>query len=277
VKEVRKGTAKMESLRDDGLRWKAKYMAATENVRVKTRQITQELDETKRHLLATEETNEGLVKAVSNGITKWERVREDRLRWKTKYFAGLEDVRVRGEQLAQAEQAIRDLRKAGRSETKRAADLQAELLIKLDVAELQAKVFVPTLLFFSSCVSALFLLASFYPFHLILCYKADEKYQTKLEEKTKENKRRRRQAEAKCDACKVEINETKERHKVRRQQKTTEAKTRQHETSKDKTRQEKARQDTIRQDQTRQHKPRQHTRHKGQTQETHKRKKKDQT
>ena len=54
VKAYRKGTAKMESLRDDGLRWKAKSMAATEDVRVKTRQITQELDETKRHLLAVE-------------------------------------------------------------------------------------------------------------------------------------------------------------------------------------------------------------------------------
>jgi hypothetical protein len=71
VKAVSKGTTKMESLRDDGLRWKTKYMVATEDVRVKTRQIKQELDETKRHLLATEETNEGLVKAVSNGITKW--------------------------------------------------------------------------------------------------------------------------------------------------------------------------------------------------------------
>ena len=96
VKAVSKGTAKIESLREDGLRWKAKYMAATEDVRVKTRQIAQELDETKRHLLATQDTHEGLVKAVSNGITKWERVREDRLRWKTKYLAGLEDVRVRG-------------------------------------------------------------------------------------------------------------------------------------------------------------------------------------
>jgi hypothetical protein len=188
-------------------------MAVTEDVRVKTRQITQELDQTKRHLLATEETNEGLVKAVSNGITKWETVREDRLRWKTKYFAGVEDVRVRGEQLAQAEQTIRDMRKAGRSETKRAADLQAELLTKLDVAELQAKVVVPTL-FFSSCVSSLFLLASFYPFHLILRYKADEKYRTKLEEKTKENKRRRRQAEAETGALTREISRAKERNEV---------------------------------------------------------------
>jgi hypothetical protein len=33
----------------------------------------------------------------------------------------LEDVRVRGEQLAQAEQTIRDMRKAGSSDTKRDA------------------------------------------------------------------------------------------------------------------------------------------------------------
>ncbi len=36
------------------------------------------------------------MKAVSNGIKKLERVRVDRLRWKTKHLAGLEDVRVRG-------------------------------------------------------------------------------------------------------------------------------------------------------------------------------------
>jgi hypothetical protein len=153
VKAVTKGTAKMESLRDDGLRWKAKYIAATEDVRVKTRQIAQELDETKRHLLDTKDTNEELVKGVRNGITKWERVREDRLRWKTKHLAGLEDVRVRGEQLAQAQQTIRDMRKAGRSDTKRDADLQAELRTKLDAALLHAKVVVSTLFFlFLFCV-----------------------------------------------------------------------------------------------------------------------------
>jgi hypothetical protein len=53
-------------------------------------------------LLDTKDTNEELVKGVRNRITKWERVRKDRLRWKTKHLAGLEDVRVRGEQLAQA-------------------------------------------------------------------------------------------------------------------------------------------------------------------------------
>ena len=151
-------------------------------------------------MLATQVTNEGLVKAVSNGITKWERVREDCLRWKTKYLAGLEDVRVRGEQLAQSEQTIRDMRKAGRSDTKRDADLHAELLTKLDAAERQAKVVLCTILFFSSCFASLFFLASFYSFHLMYIHKADEKYRTKLEETTKENKRRRRQAEAKCEA-----------------------------------------------------------------------------
>ena len=136
--------------------------------------------------------------------------------------------------MAEAEQTIRDMRKVGRSYTKRAADLQAELLTKLDVAELQAKVFVPTLLFSSSCVSSLFLLASFYPFHLILYYKADEKYRTKLEETTMENKRRRRQAEAKCEACQKEINEAMEKQKVIRQE--TRDKTRQDNTRQDKTR-----------------------------------------
>ena len=169
------------------------------------------------------------------------------------------------------------MRKAGRSEKKRDADLLAEFLAKLGVAELQAKVFVPTLLFSSSCVSSLFLLASFYPFHLILYYKADEKYRTKLEETTMENKRRRRQAEAKCEACQKEINEAMEKQKVIRQEtrdKTRPDKTRQHKTTQDKTIQDKTRQDRQHktQDKTRQDKTRQHkTRH---TQDAHKQKKK---
>jgi hypothetical protein len=132
--------------------------------------------------------------------------------------------------LAQAEQTIRDMRKAGKSDTKRDADLQAELLTKLDAAERQAKVVVPTLLLFSSCFSSLFLLALFYPFHLISIHKADEKYRTKLEETTKENKMRRRQAEAQCEACQREINEAKEAQKVIRQEKIPEDKTREDKT-----------------------------------------------
>ncbi len=158
-------------------------MAATEDVRVKTRQIAQELDETKRYLLDTKDINEELVKGIRNGMTKWKRVREDRLRWKTKHLAGLEDVRVRREQLAQAEQTIRDMRKAVirdmrkavSSDTKSDADLQAELRTKLDAALFHAKIVVSTLLLFSSCFSSLFLLASFYPYHLILIYKRQMK------------------------------------------------------------------------------------------------------
>jgi hypothetical protein len=183
-------------------------------------------------------------------ITKWKRAREDRLRWKTKHSAGLEDIRVRGEQLAQEEQTIRDMRKAGRSDTKRDADLQAELRTKLDTALLHAKVVVSTLLFFSSCFASLFLLASFYLYHLILIHKADEKYRTKLEETTMENKRRRRQAEAKCEACQKEINEAMEKQKVIRQE--TRDKTRQEKTRQDKTRQDNTRQDDTGQDKTRQ-------------------------
>ncbi len=201
-------------------------------------------------MLDTKDTNEVLVKGVRNGITKWEKVWEDCLRWKTKHIAGLEDVRVRGEQLAQAQQTIRDMRKAWRSDTTRDADVQAELRTKLDAALLHAKVGVSTLLFFSSCFASLILLASFYPYHLNLTQKADEKYRTKLEETTMENKRRRRQAEAKCEACQKEINEAMEKQKVIRQE--TRDKTRQDKTRQDKTRQDNTRQDDTGQDKTRQ-------------------------
>ncbi len=73
-------------------------------------------------------------------------------------------------------------------------------------------------------------------------HKADEEYRTKLEQTTKENKRRRRQAEAKCEACQKEINEAKETQKVIRPEKTTDDNTRQDKTRQGKTRQGKTRQ-----------------------------------
>ncbi len=69
--------------------------------RVKARQITKELKETKRHLFEKEETNDCLVKAVSKGTAKMESLRDDGLRWKAKYMAATEDVRVKTRQIKQ--------------------------------------------------------------------------------------------------------------------------------------------------------------------------------
>ncbi len=48
--------------------------------RVKARQITKELEETKQHLFGKKERNDGLVKAVRKGTAKMESLRDDGLR-----------------------------------------------------------------------------------------------------------------------------------------------------------------------------------------------------
>jgi hypothetical protein len=63
--------------------------------------------------------------------------------------------------------------------------------------------------------------------------KEDENYRKKLEETTKENKRRRRLAEAIFAACQRDINEAKEKQKVIRQE--TREETRQDKKIQDKT------------------------------------------
>jgi hypothetical protein len=57
AKEVITGTAKLNSLREEGSRWKGKYLAVAGNVRGKTREIQKELEEKQQHLLAKEDTN----------------------------------------------------------------------------------------------------------------------------------------------------------------------------------------------------------------------------
>ena len=67
--------------------------------RVKARQITKELEETKQHLFENKETNDGLVKAVTKGTAKMKSLRDDGLRWKAKYMAATEDLRVKTTQI----------------------------------------------------------------------------------------------------------------------------------------------------------------------------------
>ncbi len=57
VKAVRTGTGKLQSLREDGARWKEKYSAVSGDVRVKTRGLQKELDEKDQHLVAKEDKN----------------------------------------------------------------------------------------------------------------------------------------------------------------------------------------------------------------------------
>ena len=79
-------------------------------------------------------------------------VRDDGLRWKSKYAAEKEEVRLMEEQLMEGALERRDLGRAGDSAVKRNADLVAELRAKLDAAEGQAKVYFCCQHALSSCL-----------------------------------------------------------------------------------------------------------------------------
>ena len=170
AKAVKTSTAKLTSLREEGSRWEGKYLAVAGDVRDKTRHMQRELEEKQQHLVAIEDMNGVLVKTVSKGITKCKRVMEDGLRWKTKYMEGQAEIRKTGDKLTEAEQAMRDMSKAMQSGMKRDADLRAELVMQLGKAEMEAKVFSSTCVFFSSSLSWLFLLASCNSFLLFFCF-----------------------------------------------------------------------------------------------------------
>ena len=170
AKAVKTSTAKLNNLREEGSRWKGKYMAVAGDVRARTRDMQKELDEKKQDLVAIEDTNGVLVKAVSKGITKCKRVMVDGLRWKTQYKEVQAELRETRAKLTEAEQAIRDMSKAGESGKKRDADLRAELVSQLVKAEMQAKVFSSTCVSFSYSLPWLFLLASCNSFHLFFSF-----------------------------------------------------------------------------------------------------------
>ena len=170
AKAVMTSTGKLHSLREDGSRWKGKYLAVAGDVREKTRDMQKELEERQQHLVAIEDTNGVLVKAVSKGITKCKRVMTEGLRWKTQYLVVQAELTKTGAKLTEAEQAMRDMSKAGQSGKKRDADLYAELVMQLGKLEIQAKVFSSPCVFFSSSLSWLFLLASCNSFLLFISF-----------------------------------------------------------------------------------------------------------
>ena len=153
VKAVSTGTAKLQSLREEGARWKDKYWAVSGDVRIKTRELQRELEVKEQDLVAKEDKNGELVKAVSKGQTQCNRFVEDGLRWKSKYLAEVQEGLKTGDKLREAEQRIRDISKAGVSGKKRDADLHAELLRQLEEAQMLSEVFLSqTSLFFSLCL-----------------------------------------------------------------------------------------------------------------------------
>jgi hypothetical protein len=174
--------------------------------RQKTRDVTKELEQTQRQLREKSDTNEALDKVVRKGVGKLDALRSDGLWWKSKYAVEKAEVRLREEKLVEGALERRELGRAGESAAKRNADLVAELRAKLNVAEGQAKVH-------DVCTHA----SSCLPIFLdrIPCVQEDAKYEAKLIDTMKEDKRRRRKAEANADAMTWDRSKAKETNKVR--------------------------------------------------------------
>ena len=86
------------------------------------------------------ERNEALDKAVKKGVQKLDGVRDDGLRWKSKYVAEKEEVRLREERIVAGALELRDLGRSWDSEDKRNANLVGELRAQLALAGGQAQV-----------------------------------------------------------------------------------------------------------------------------------------
>ncbi len=71
--------------------------AVWQKTRQKTRQITRDLEQTQQDLIDMTERNEALDNAFKKGVQKLDGVRDDGLRWKSKYVAEKEEVRLREE------------------------------------------------------------------------------------------------------------------------------------------------------------------------------------
>ena len=69
------------------------------DVRLKTRTIQRELEETQQDLLEKVKANDVLVTAVSKGTGQLRNLRKGELRWKTKYLASQEDVKGKTRQI----------------------------------------------------------------------------------------------------------------------------------------------------------------------------------
>ena len=109
-------------------------------VRQKTRQITRDLEQTQQDLIDKTERNEALDKAVKKGVQKLDGVRDDGLRWKSKYVAEKEEVRLREERIVAGALELRDLGRSWDTEDKRNSNLVGELRAQLALAGGQAQV-----------------------------------------------------------------------------------------------------------------------------------------
>ena len=129
------------------------------------------------------ETNEALDKVVRKGVGKLDALQSDGLWWKSKHAVEKAEVRLREEKLVEGALERRELGRAGESAAKRNADLVADLRAKLNVAEGQAKVH-DVCTHASSCLPVCL--------NRMACVQEDAKYQAKLMDTMKEDKRRRR-------------------------------------------------------------------------------------
>ena len=109
-------------------------------VRQKTRQITRDLEQTQQDLIDKTQRNEALDKAFKKGVQKLDGVRDDGLRWKSKYVAEKEEVRLREERIVAGALELRDLGRSWDTEDKRNCNLVGELRAQLALAGGQAQV-----------------------------------------------------------------------------------------------------------------------------------------
>jgi hypothetical protein len=117
-------------------------------VRQNTRQITRDLEQTQQDLIDKTERSDALDKAVKKGVQKLDGLREDGLKWKSKYTLEKAEVMLREEELVAGALERREWGRALERDAKRNAGLVDALHTHLDLAGAQAKVSSFCLLFF---------------------------------------------------------------------------------------------------------------------------------
>lgn len=109
-------------------------------LRQNTRQITRDLEQTQQDLIDKTERSDALDKAVKKGVQKLDALREDGLRWKSKYTLEKAEVMLREEEIVAGALERRELGRAWERDAKRNADLVDDLRTQLELAGAQAQV-----------------------------------------------------------------------------------------------------------------------------------------
>ena len=109
-------------------------------LRQNTRQITRDLEQTQQDLIDKTERSDALDKAVKKGFEKLDGLRENGLRWKSKYTLEKAEVMLRDEKIVAGALERRELGRALERDAKRNGDLVGDLRTRLESAGAQAQV-----------------------------------------------------------------------------------------------------------------------------------------